>query len=292
MVEGRKKATSAFSVPDLLATIAFTAILTIFLSSWLAILNQKTDSIRCLTNQRQMMRAFTLYAESHDGLLPPNEDDSGAPRSHAWFWGHALQIPWATNSLLAGDAQANLFAAYASDDRIWKCPADPATVISGGRRYRTVRSVSMNSAVGTFCGTFPAGHSGAPILPTHGPWLDGSHGHVRGQRFRTFGRLDQFVKPAETFVFLDEHPASINDGVFGHPGFNPARPSDSIRRWVDFPANYHGEAAGVSFADEHAEVRKWRGLRYPKNPTFLPPYVPPHGLDWEWLALRTTQPLR
>ena len=43
------------------------------------------DGIVCLTNGRQMMRAFALYAQDHDGLLAGNEDASGAPQVQQLF---------------------------------------------------------------------------------------------------------------------------------------------------------------------------------------------------------------
>ena len=55
--------------------------------------------------------------------------------------------------------------------------------------------------------------------------------------------------PAESWVFVDEHPDSINDaGLF----------SPYITEWVDLPASYHGGACGFAFADGHSEVHKWR----------------------------------
>jgi prepilin-type processing-associated H-X9-DG protein len=49
----------------------------------------------------------------------------------------------------------------------------------------------------------------------------------------------------------DEH--GINDGLV---------PTDLIGRGasariVDYPASYHNRAAGLSFADGHAEIKKW-----------------------------------
>jgi prepilin-type processing-associated H-X9-DG protein len=53
----------------------------------------------------------------------------------------------------------------------------------------------------------------------------------------------------DTFVFVDEHPDSINDGAF----FSP----QSKSQFVDIPATYHNRACGFSFADGHAEIHKW-----------------------------------
>jgi prepilin-type processing-associated H-X9-DG protein len=57
--------------------------------------------------------------------------------------------------------------------------------------------------------------------------------------------------PTETWVYLDEHPDSINDaGCF---------PPNSSANIVDIPATYHNGAAGLAFADGHSEIHKWTG---------------------------------
>ncbi len=55
--------------------------------------------------------------------------------------------------------------------------------------------------------------------------------------------------PAETWIFVDEHPDSINDaGLF----------SPYLTEWIDLPASYHNGACGFAFADGHSEIHKWR----------------------------------
>ena len=57
--------------------------------------------------------------------------------------------------------------------------------------------------------------------------------------------------PANTWVYSDEHPDSINDaGQF---------PPDSPTNVPDAPATYHNGAAGFAFADGHSEIHKWKG---------------------------------
>jgi prepilin-type processing-associated H-X9-DG protein len=80
----------------------------------------------------------------------------------------------------------------------------------------------------------------------------------------------------------------MNDGFFvidmrGYP--NPAQAS-----LPDFPASYHNGAGGLSFADGHAEIRKW------KDPRTMPPVTQKtvqtvnqaNNQDVIWLWERTT----
>jgi prepilin-type processing-associated H-X9-DG protein len=58
---------------------------------------------------------------------------------------------------------------------------------------------------------------------------------------------------------MDEHPDSINS-----PGFWP--PNNAVT-FPDAPATFHNRAAGVAFADGHAEMHHWNGptLKKPRS---------------------------
>ena len=98
-----------------------------------------------------------------------------------------------------------------------------------------------------------------------------------------FFQLSSIPRPAEIFVFLDEHPDSINDGYF----LNRA---DDLE-WFDLPAAYHNGAACFSFADGHCEIHRWRyaSTKRPACPggASLPMEVPQNErLDLDWVIDR------
>jgi prepilin-type processing-associated H-X9-DG protein len=67
--------------------------------------------------------------------------------------------------------------------------------------------------------------------------------------------------PADIFIFLDEHPDSINDGVY----FPILSGYGGLYGWCDIPANYHNGACGFAFADGHSTIKRWLGkLRSPQ----------------------------
>jgi prepilin-type processing-associated H-X9-DG protein len=70
-----------------------------------------------------------------------------------------------------------------------------------------------------------------------------------GGAYRQFLKTTDVPQPAKTWLTLDEHPDSINDAFFIT---DPA-----VDNWQDIPASYHNGACGFSFADGHAEIRKW-----------------------------------
>ena len=85
-----------------------------------------------------------------------------------------------------------------------------------------------------------------------------------GSGWRVYHKDTDMVDPgpSNTFVMLDEREDSINDGYFV---VDMAGWPNRSERLVDYPASYHNNAAGFSFADGHAEIHKWTDPRtYPK----------------------------
>ena len=144
---------------------------------------------------------------------------------------------------------------------IWRCPADRSTSRHGGRLYPRVRSVSMNGWLGY--------NSEA--------W-DGPAGLI------VYKKLSQMIhpSPADIWVILDEREDSINDGWFA---CDPNQPN----KWVDIPASYHNTAGGLSFADGHAEIKKWFDP-HTKKPVTRTRYIPviEENPDAAWLQERST----
>ena len=78
--------------------------------------------------------------------------------------------------------------------------------------------------------------------------------------YRQFFKLGDFLNPSGIFVLVDEHPDSINDCIYivaANGDLDGQIYSSGDPSWRDMPANYHNRAAGFSFADGHAEIKKW-----------------------------------
>jgi len=73
---------------------------------------------------------------------------------------------------------------------------------------------------------------------------------------------------SEAYVFIDEHPDSLNYGDFA-VAMNDGAPSSAIHI-IDYPASSHNRAGGLSFGDGHAEVHKWVDTRTIKPVTQKP----------------------
>jgi prepilin-type processing-associated H-X9-DG protein len=115
-----------------------------------------------------------------------------------------------------------------------------------------------------------------------GTWEKGQNTFFGG--YRLWLKLSQVPNPVNYWVFIDEHPDSINDGYFlNNPG--------GATTWGDFPASYHNGACGLSFADGHSEIHKWRSGATKIPVRYLGPQLvnfDPAGLqDYKWLLDRT-----
>lgn len=103
-------------------------------------------------------------------------------------------------------------------------------------------------------------------------------------KYFLYAKLSSIRSPVNCFVFLDEREDSINDGWFAS---DPA----TLDWIVDYPASYHGKAAGFSMADGHSEIKRWRDprimpvLRAGQNLP-LNQYAGPNNFDVRWLAQR------
>jgi prepilin-type processing-associated H-X9-DG protein len=98
--------------------------------------------------------------------------------------------------------------------------------------------------------------------------------------FRKFSHIIKPI-PSDCWVFIDENPGTINEGYFLVDPTNPSL-------WIDRPACYHNRAGGLSYADGHAEIKKWSDSKVlAQGPAQSLP-KDPNSPDLPWLQERTT----
>jgi prepilin-type N-terminal cleavage/methylation domain-containing protein/prepilin-type processing-associated H-X9-DG protein len=272
-----------FTLIELLVVIAIIAILAALLLPVLSKAKIQAQGIQCMSNTRQLTLAWLMYTQNNSDSLPAADGAVlGAPE-----WDGGGFMDFAANNPVNYDITVNLTRSplwkYCSSSAgIWKCPADRSTVLKGATRVPRVRSVTMNCFMGGEDGS--AAFSGVM---------------ASNAKFRTFTKLTGIPTADTYYVFLDENEDSINNGWFGVSmagiPYTGAAANPGLYAFFDFPAYYHNNAAGFSFADGHSEIQKWGDGRT------MPPVrdvtlvnvngtPSPGNRDIEWLGAHASVP--
>jgi prepilin-type processing-associated H-X9-DG protein len=225
--------------------VAITLACVAFVLAQAAVLNaggrERSKREVCLANLRSLAAAWQTYSNDNSGKIPVGDVYYSwtFPKPQlAWCeWPHpsphAMPPTKATNYTAAysyGASQAAWEHAiaegtlwkYVGDYNIYRCPS------AGKDQYVTyAMSHSMN--------TYPG---------SAGP----------GSVSRTIANINQIIRPAERFVFLDV--GNFKRGAFflNYDGAGGSAPPGT---WGDFPPMKHNQGTTFVFADGHAIYRKW-----------------------------------
>lgn len=224
----------AFTLIELLVVLSIIALLASLLLPALSAAKQQSRSILCLNNLRQLQIAWLHYADDNeDQILPETSRSIGLVQQSvapSWVLGNARHDRSTTN------LQAGLLFPYLRQLGVYHCPADKSVCAGPSPRQLRVRSYVRNGWLGS-----DIQGKGLNITPTN-PALPGVT--TRLIALRTPG-------PAATFVFIDEHEDSIDDGILLTVALGRMN-------WMELPADRHNRGCNLSFADGHVDHWPWR----------------------------------
>jgi prepilin-type N-terminal cleavage/methylation domain-containing protein/prepilin-type processing-associated H-X9-DG protein len=233
---------SAFTLIELLVVIAIIAILAAMLLPALSRAKRKAQGVQCMNGYRQLGFAWRMYTEDNrDVLLYASSDTANKADPDTWMTGGLDFNPGnASNWNPDQDITKSPMWPYCGKNlNIFKCPADKSYVTVNGVAKPRVRSCAMNLFLGGFKGSPPDSSSIC---------------------YLKYSQLNR-PGPSKIFVFIDEREDAINWGNFytDMTGYQPTSPAQYML--ADLPASYHGNAGGLSFADGHSEIHRWRDAR-------------------------------
>jgi prepilin-type N-terminal cleavage/methylation domain-containing protein/prepilin-type processing-associated H-X9-DG protein len=238
---GRAAGHRGFTLIELLVVIAIIAILAALLLPALARAKLKATQAACLSNEKQLGLAFTMYgSDNNDKIIASRAH--GQPHDADGYWGPPNPDPSPNNAAVNAAWPANY------------TQADALAAVQGALR--------TNNLLFPYAGSVGVYHCPGDVrfkLPLTKGWAYDSYSktdNVGGEGkggIKDYTKLTEIARPTDTFAFLEDADSrGYNVGTF-QVNYNGIK---NIT-FIDPIALYHGNVNTMCFADGHAEHRKW-----------------------------------
>ncbi len=212
---------TGFTLIELLVVIAIIAILAGMLLPALSKAKTKAQGAACLNNAKQLQLGWQMYVDDNGEVMPPSSG-RGDPGIGGWVREDS-RMPNALTNIESG-----VLFPFVRGAGAYSCPAD-RTATQRKLKRALSRSYSINGQ----------------LNPLEG-WGD-------SPPYYLYRKATQIPLPAPSslMVFIEEEARSIEWGAIGWPNQD-----DSV--WGGIPADRHGKAGVLSFADGHATSQRWQ----------------------------------
>ena len=235
----RRNTPRGFTLIELLVVIAIIAILAAMLLPALAKAKLKATEATCLSNQKQMGLAFTMYVNDNNGnLIAFNQANA---QNGGGFWGLDPNAPgdWTSQNVALTDVQSdlktnNVLYQYAPNSGVYHCPGD----------------VRFNLPIGT----------GNSVGWAYDSYAVTENVESLAGFNDSFSKMSQIQRVSDCVIFAEQADTrGFNVGTFAltATGGNIVAADNRIG-FIDVFSIYHGSVGTFAFADGHAEAKKWQ----------------------------------
>ncbi len=198
MIENRPYFVRAFTLIEVLVVVAVVAILLAILAGAAGPAREMARTTQCLSNERQLLYAWILYAQAHDDRAMPlaytSLADTGGGDSIYW-WGSAGNMTGEVHF------ERGFLAPYIDDGlregSVFQCPSQP------------LGTYAFQGRAGTITSTY--GYNGYYLSPSKTPGWSFTIGN------QPWKRLSTIKRSSDLFVFGDAMLPPGPPSVIGNP---------------------------------------------------------------------------